>query len=229
MVDEETAASDVQGHRKRLRERLLLDPDGLHDYELIEYLLGLTLRRVDTKPIAKDLLRRFGSLNALMEADATALTRVEGLGEVSVAALRIARATALRLLRARATAAPILSNWQALADYLHADMAHDTIERFRVLHLNTRNMIIRDEVMAKGTIDQTAVHVREVIKRALDTGAAALILVHNHPSGDPSPSRADIDITRAIVAAARPLGISVHDHVIVAGTGQLSLRAQGLI
>ncbi|MBB3693109.1 RadC family protein [Sphingomonas sp. BK580] len=229
MVDEETAASDVQGHRKRLRERLLLDPDGLHDYELIEYLLGLTLRRVDTKPIAKGLLRRFGSLNALMEADAMALTRVEGLGEVSVAALRIARATAIRLLRERATAAPILSNWQALADYLHADMAHDTIERFRVLHLNTRNMIVRDEVMAQGTIDQAAVHVREVIKRALDTGAAALILVHNHPSGDPSPSRADIDITRAIVAAARPLGIAVHDHVIVAGSGQLSLRARGLI
>ncbi|MBW6529778.1 DNA repair protein RadC [Sphingomonas sp. RRHST34] len=229
MVDEEIAASDVQGHRKRLRERLLLDPDGLHDYELIEYLLGLTLRRVDTKPIAKDLLRRFGSLNALMDADAMALTRVEGLGEVSVAALRIARATAIRLLRERATAAPILSNWQALADYLHADMAHDTIERFRVLHLNTRNMIMRDEVMAQGTIDQAAVHVREVIKRALDTGAAALILVHNHPSGDPSPSRADIDITRAIVAAARPLGILVHDHVIVAGSGQLSLRAKGLI
>ncbi|MHC9417027.1 RadC family protein [Sphingomonas citri] len=229
MVDEEIAASDVQGHRKRLRERLLLDSDGLHDYELIEYLLGLTLRRVDTKPIAKDLLRRFGSLNALMDADAMALTRVEGLGEVSVAALRIARATAIRLLRERATAAPILSNWQALADYLHADMAHDTIERFRVLHLNTRNMIMRDEVMAQGTIDQAAVHVREVIKRALDTGAAALILVHNHPSGDPSPSRADIDITRAIVAAARPLGILVHDHVIVAGSGQLSLRAKGLI
>lgn len=228
MVDEETA-SDVLGHRGRLRERLLLDPEGLHDYELIEYLLGISLRRVDTKPIAKDLLRRFGSLNALMEADATALMRVEGLGEVSVAALRIARATAIRLLRERATAAPILSNWQALADYLHADMAHDSIERFRVLHLNTRNMIIRDEVMAQGTIDQAAVHVREVIKRALDTGAAALILVHNHPSGDPSPSRADIDITRAIVAAARPLGISVHDHVIVGGSEQLSLRAKGLI
>lgn len=228
MVDEETA-SDVLGHRGRLRERLLLDPEGLHDYELIEYLLGISLRRVDTKPIAKDLLRRFGSLNALMEADATALMRVEGLGEVSVAALRIARATAIRLLRERATAAPILSNWQALADYLHADMAHDSIERFRVLHLNTRNMIIRDEVMAQGTIDQAAVHVREVIKRALDTGAAALILVHNHPSGDPSPSRADIDITRAIVAAARPLGISVHDHVIVGASEQLSLRAKGLI
>ena len=228
MVDEETA-SDVSGHRGRLRERLLLDPEGLHDYELIEYLLGISLRRVDTKPIAKDLLRRFGSLNALMEADAAALMRVEGLGEVSVAALRIARATAIRLLRERATAAPILSNWQALADYLHADMAHDSIERFRVLHLNTRNMIIRDEVMAQGTIDQAAVHVREVIKRALDTGAAALILVHNHPSGDPSPSRADIDITRAIVAAARPLGISVHDHVIVGASEQLSLRAKGLI
>jgi DNA repair protein RadC len=229
MVDEDTATSDVQGHRGRLRERLFLDPDGLHDYELVEYLLGLTLRRVDTKPLAKELLRRFGSLNALMTADPMVLARVPGLGATSVAALRVARATAIRLLRERATAAPILSNWQALADYLHADMAHDTIERFRVLHLNTRNMIMRDEVMAQGTIDQAAVHVREVIKRALDTGAAALILVHNHPSGDPSPSRADIDITRAIVAAARPLGIAVHDHVIVAGSGQLSLRAQGLI
>ncbi|MBW6525309.1 DNA repair protein RadC [Sphingomonas sp. RHCKR7] len=229
MVDEETAASDVLGHRGRLRERLLLDPEGLHDYELVEYLLGLSLRRVDTKPLAKELLRRFGSLNALMDADPAVLARVPGLGEVSIAALRVARATAIRLLRERANAAPILSNWQALADYLHADMAHDTIERFRVLHLNTRNMIVRDEVMAHGTIDQAAVHVREVIRRALDTGAAALILVHNHPSGDPSPSRADIDITRAIVAAARPLGIVIHDHVIVAGSGQLSLRAKGLI
>ncbi|TCP35002.1 DNA repair protein RadC [Sphingomonas sp. BK235] len=229
MVDEEIAASDVQGHRGRLRARLLADPDGLHDYELVEYLLGLTLRRVDTKPLAKELLRTFGGLGGLMDADPLVLARVPGMGETSVAGLRIARATAIRLLRERATAAPILSNWQALADYLHADMAHDTIERFRVLHLNTRNMIVRDEVMARGTIDQAAVHVREVIKRALDTGAAALILVHNHPSGDPAPSRADIDITRAIVAAARPLGIAVHDHVIVGAAGQTSLRAQGLI
>ncbi|MGK6323511.1 RadC family protein [Sphingomonas sp. DT-51] len=229
MVEADTIADDVQGHRARLRARLLADPDGLHDYELIEYLLGLALKRVDTKKLAKALLREFGSLAAVMDADPIVVARMPGLGETSVAALRIAHATAIRLLRERASAAPVLSNWQALADYLHADMAHDRIERFRVIHLNTRNMIVRDEVMARGTIDQAAVHVREVIKRALDTGAAALILVHNHPSGDPSPSRADIDITRAIVAAARPLGIAIHDHVIVGATGQASLRARGLI
>jgi DNA repair protein RadC len=123
----------------------------------------------------------------------------------------------------------VLANWQALLDYLRADMAHHAVERFRVLHLNARNMLVRDEVMSEGSIDQAAVYVREVIRRALDIGSAAIILVHNHPSGDPAPSRADIDITKAIAAAGKPLGIAVHDHLIIGTQGHASLRAQGLV
>lgn len=229
MTDRDQRAEDAKGHRARLRARLLANPDGLQDYELIEYLLAVAVPRIDTKPIAKRLFEHFRSLPAILTADEAALAKVDGMGEVSVAAIRVAHAVAIRMLSARTREAPVLSNWQALADYLHADMAHDMVERFRVLHLNTRNMLVRDEVMATGTIDEAAVHVREVIKRALDLGSAALILVHNHPSGDPSPSRADIDITRTIVAAGKPLGITVHDHLIVGLNGQVSLRAKGLM
>lgn len=229
MPGDDSAQQDARGHRARLRARLLADADGLLDHELVEYLLALAIPRQDTKPLAKALLREFGGLGGLLSADAAALARVPGMGETSAAAIRIAHAAAIRLVRTRAQAAPVLGNWQALTDYLHADMAHDGIERFRVLHLNTRNMLVRDEVMARGTIDEAAVHVREVIKRALEVGSAALILVHNHPSGDPSPSRADVDITRAIIAAGKPLNIAVHDHLIVGLNGQVSLRAKGLI
>ncbi|SEL33196.1 DNA repair protein RadC [Sphingomonas palmae] len=220
---------DAKGHRERLRTRLLDDADGLQDYELIEYLLMLAIPRVDTKPMAKALMREFGGIGAALAADPAELRRVRGVSDAGIAALKIAHAAAIRLVRARATELPVLSNWQALADYLHADMAHDAVERFRVLHLNTRNMLVRDEVMSRGTIDEAAVHVREVIKRALDIGSAALILVHNHPSGDPSPSQADIRITRAIVEAGKPLNIQVHDHIIVGRNGQTSLRAKGVI
>lgn len=220
---------DSKGHRARLRGRLLADPDGLLDHELVEYLLALALPRVDTKPLAKALLREFGGIGGLLAADPVALRAVDGMGDTTTAAVKIAHAAAIRLLRSRAQAAPVLSNWQALADYLHADMAHGGVERFRVLHLNTRNLLIRDEQMSRGTIDQAAVHVREVVKRALELGSAAIILVHNHPSGDPSPSRADIDITRAIIAAGKPLNIAVHDHIIVGIDGQVSLRAKGLL
>ena len=144
-------------------------------------------------------------------------------------AARAANAAAIRLLQAEVAERPVLSNWQALLDYLRADMVHHAIERFRVLHLNTRNMLIRDEVMSEGSIDQAAVHVREVIRRAIDLGSASIILVHNHPSGDPSPSRADIDVTRNIVEAGKRLGIGVHDHLIMGRSGHVSLRAQGLI
>jgi DNA repair protein RadC len=157
------------------------------------------------------------------------LSRVPGMGDTSAAAIKIAHAAALRLLRSEVAARPMLGNWQALTDYLHADMAHHAIERVRVLHLNTRNMLIRDEVVSEGSIDQAQVHVREVIRRAIDLGSAAIILVHNHPSGDPSPSRADIDITRAIIDAGKRLGIAVHDHIIVGTTGHVSLRSRGLI
>lgn len=220
---------DAKGHRERLRTRLLADANGLHDYEVIEYLLAVAIPRGDTKPIAKNLIREFGGIGAALTADPAELRRIRGLSDGGIAALKIAHAAAIRLVRARATEQPVLSNWQALADYLHADMAHDAVERFRVLHLNTKNMLVRDEVMSRGTIDEAAVHVREVIKRALDIGSAALILVHNHPSGDPSPSKADIHITRAIVDAGKPLNIQVHDHIIVGRSGQVSLRAKGVI
>ncbi|WP_334655113.1 RadC family protein [Sphingomonas panaciterrae] len=230
MADDEPAASDNHGHRARLRGRLLAGGgDALLDHELIEYLLALAIPRRDTKPLAKALLREFGGIGGLLTADAEALRRVQGMGETSVAAIKIAQAAAIRLLQSEAAARPILGNWQALLDYLHADMAHHVIERVRVLHLNSRNMLIRDEVMSEGSIDQAQVHVREVIRRAIDLGSAAIILVHNHPSGDPSPNRADIEITRAIIDAGKGLGIAVHDHLIIGTSGHVSLRAKGLM
>lgn len=172
--------SDTAGHRARLRGRLLSEA-GLLDHELIEYLLALAIPRRDTKPLAKALLREFGGIGGLLTADAEALRRVDGMGDTAVAALKIAHASAIRLVQAEVAERPVLANWQALLDYLRADMAHYGVERFRVLHLNTRNMLIRDEVMSKGTLDQAAVHVREVIRRAIDLNSAAIILVHNHP------------------------------------------------
>jgi DNA repair protein RadC len=222
--------ADTAGHRARLRQRLNdTGGDGLLDHELIEYLLALAIPRRDTKPLAKALLREFGGIGGLLTADAQALSRVPGMGETSIAALKIAHAAAIRLVKAEIADRPVLANWQALLDYLRADMAHHPIERVRVLHLNTRNMLIRDELMSEGSIDQAAVHIREVIRRAIDLGSAAIILVHNHPSGDPSPSRADIDLTRSIMEAGKRLNIAVHDHIIIGTGGHASLRALGLI
>jgi len=222
--------SDNTGHRARLRQRLFEGgPDALLDHELIEYLLALAIPRRDTKPLAKALLKEFGGIAGLLTADAHALARVPGMGETSAAALKTAHAAALRLLRGQVAERPVLANWQALLDYLRADMAHHAIERVRVLHLNSKNMLIRDELMQEGSIDEAPVYVREVIRRAIDLGSAALILVHNHPSGDPSPSRADIDITRQIAEAGKRLNIALHDHIIMGSEGHSSLRAQGLI
>ena len=220
---------DHLGHRGRLRQRLLADADGLLDHELIEYLLALAIPRRDTKPLAYELLREFGGIGGLLTAAPEELARIKGMGETSVAAIKIAQAAALRLLRAEVAERPVLSNWQAVLDYLRADMAHHGNERVRVLHLNTRNMLIRDELMNEGSIDEAPVYVREVIRRAIDLKSASIILVHNHPSGDPSPSRADIDLTRAVVEAGKKMGIAVHDHIIVGTTGFVSLRGQGLI
>lgn len=223
-------AEDTAGHRARLRERLLGNGgDALLDHELVEYLLALAIPRKDTKPLAKALLREFGGLAGLLTADSDAIRRVSGMGDTSVAAIKIVHAASIRLLRAEVAERPVLSNWQALLDYLRAEMAHHPIERVRVLHLNTRNMLIRDEVMGEGSIDEAPVHVREVIRRAIDLNSAAIILAHNHPSGDPSPSRADIEITRAIAEAGKRLNIAVHDHIIIGTQGHSSLRALGLI
>ncbi|KQM98322.1 MULTISPECIES: RadC family protein [unclassified Sphingomonas] len=225
-----TPDTDGTGHRARLRERLVTHGgEGLLDHELIEYLLMLVIPRRDTKPLAKLLLHEFGGIGGLLAADPLALGKVAGMGEHSVAAIRIVQCVATRMLQAQVIARPVLSSWQALLDYLHADMAHHAIERIRVLHLNSRNMLIRDELVAEGTIDEAPIYTREVIRRALDLGSAALILVHNHPSGDHSPSRADIDLTRTIAAAGKPLGITVHDHLIISAKGHTSLRSQGMI
>jgi DNA repair protein RadC len=221
--------TDNSGHRARLRKRLIEQgPEALLDHELVEYLLALAIPRRDTKPLARTLLAEFGSYNGLLSADAEALARA-GISEGAVAALKIAEASALRLLRSHISDRPVLNSWQALIDYLHADMAHRAIERVRVLHLNSRNMLIRDELVAEGSIDQAAIYVREVIRRAIDLGSAAIILVHNHPSGDPQPSRQDIALTREIVQAGKPLGISLHDHIVIGAKGHASMRGMGLI
>jgi DNA repair protein RadC len=220
---------DAKGHRERLRKRLLEHgPDALLDHELVEYLLTLVIPRVDTKPRAKELIREFGGIGPLFSADGETLIRA-GLSEREASAIKIAEASALRMLKSEIIDRPVLSGWQALIDYLTADMAHRAIERVRVLHLNGKNALIRDELVSEGSIDQAAVYVREVIKRALDLGSASLILVHNHPSGDPAPSRQDIELTRQISQAGKPLGIAVHDHIVMGRDSHSSLRSMGLI
>jgi DNA repair protein RadC len=227
MGDGETGPA---GHRERLRQRLLKGgPDALADYELLEYLLMLAIPRKDTKPLAKTLIDRFGGLPAVLTAEPEALARVKGIGDTAVAAIKIVQASALHLLRAKASDQPILSGWQALLDYLHADMAHGAHERFRVLHLDARNKLICDDVMGEGSIDEAPVYVRKVIARAMELHSTALILVHNHPSGDPQPSRADIEITRKLADAARLLEITIHDHLVIGTSGHSSMRALGLI
>jgi DNA repair protein RadC len=228
--DTESSDNDNAGHRARLRQRLLAsNGDGLLDHELVEYLLMLAIPRRDTKPLAKALLREFGGIAPLIRADPESLARVSGMGDSAVAAIKIVQATLLRVLHGEIMDRPVLGSWQALIDYLRAEMAFRLNERVRVLHLDSRNHLIRDEVMSDGSIDQSAIYVREVVRRALELGSAAVILVHNHPSGDPSPSRQDINITRDIVEACKRVGVTVHDHVIVGHKDIASLRSQGLI
>jgi DNA repair protein RadC len=220
---------DAKGHRSRLRERLLdAGPQGFHDYELIEYLLTLTIPRVDTKPLAKRLLHDFGGIGPLLASSADTLRR-EGLTDPTIAALKIAEATALRLLEARLEGQPVLSSWDALSDYLTAAMAHRRTEEVRILFLNAKNMLLANEALWQGSVDEASVHVREVIARAIALGATALIIVHNHPSGDPTPSSQDIRLTRDLVEAGRHMKVTVHDHVIVGANGRTSMRAMGLI
>jgi len=224
-----TGEKDSAGHRSRLRKRFLDGGlKGFHDYELIEYLLSLTIPRVDTKPLAKRLLDDFGGIGALLGASAGALRR-EGISEAAIGALKIAEATALRMLEARIEGQPVLSSWEALGDYLHAQMAHRRTEEVRILFLNAKNMLIANEALWQGSVDEASVHVREVIARAIALGATAIIIVHNHPSGDPTPSQADVKLTRELVEAGRHMKVAVHDHVIVGTQGQSSLRALGLM
>jgi DNA repair protein RadC len=218
------------GHRDRLRERLLhAGPEALSDYELLEFLLFSARPRGDMKPLAKALIARFGSLAGVLGADRDALLAVRGLGEASAATLLATRAAALQLIRGRVTKRPVLTSWQALMDYCSAAQGFAEIEEFRLLFLDRKNALIADERHQRGTVDHTPAYPREIVKRALDLGASALILLHNHPSGDTTPSRADIDTTRAIADALRPVGIALHDHVIVGRGRHTSLKSLGLI
>jgi DNA repair protein RadC len=219
------------GHRARLRERLMTGGgDALADYELLEFLLFAANRRGDTKPLAKALIAKFGSFSAVLNADAAALKQVTGLGDAGAAAIKSVSVAARRMARGAIENRPVLSSWQALLDYLTLDMGELNHERVRVLYLNTENRLILDHLASEGSIDEAAVHPREIIRKALDIGASALILVHNHPSGNPEPSRADIAITNRIADAGQHMGITVHDHVIVGRPGHhVSLKAKGLI
>ncbi len=218
------------GHRDRLRERLLTaGPAALADYEVLEFLLFSARPRGDTKPLAKALLARFGSLAGVLGADKEALLSVSGLGEASVAALLATRAAALQFVRAQVTERPVIASWQALIDYCNAAQGFAETEELRLLFLDRRNALIADERHQRGTVDHTPAYPREVVKRALDLGASALILLHNHPSGDTTPSRADIDMTLAVASALKPVGIALHDHVIVGRGRHSSLKNLGLI
>ena len=228
-VSDSSKAAGI-GHRARLRQRLLKGgAEALADYEVLEYLLFAAIKQGDTKPIAKELIKQFGSLAGVLNADPAALQRVKGVGETSAAALKSVSVAARRMARSEVVQKPVLGSWQSLLDYLAIDMAHLTVERVRVLYLDTKNRLIDDHHVGDGSIDEASIHPREVIRRALDLGASALILVHNHPSGSPEPSRADIQITHKIAEAGRLLGVTVHDHVIVGREGHVSLRAKGLI
>ena len=218
------------GHRERLRRRFReAGSDSLPDYELLELILFRAAPRRDTKPLAKALIARFGTFAEALNAPDELLREVPGIGEAAITELKLVRAAALRLMRGEVLERPVLSSWAQVLDYCRASMGFASKEQFRILFLDKRNQIIADEVQQTGTVDHTPVYVREVVKRALELSATAIVLVHNHPSGDPTPSRADIEMTRQIVAAAKPLGVLVHDHIIVGKQGHASLKGLGLI
>lgn len=224
------AAPHYLGHRDRLRARFLADGGAsMPDYELLELALFAAIPRRDVKPLAKTLIARFGSFAEVVSAPRPLLMEVDGVSAGVVTHLKVIEAAALRMARTKVLNRPVLSSWANLIDYCQAAMARAMTEEFRILFLDRKNALIADEVQSTGTIDHTPVYPREIVKRALELGASAIILVHNHPSGDPTPSRADIDMTRTIVEAARPLKIVVHDHVIVGRSGHASFKAFGLL
>lgn len=218
------------GHRDRLRQRFLAaGGDALADYELVELLLFLGIPRRDVKPLAKDLVARFRDFAGVVNADFSALLQVKGMTENAAIALKLVRDAARRMARQEVANRPVLSSWQALLDYCQIAMAREPREQFRLLFLDRKNALIADEVQQQGTIDHAPVYPREVVRRALELGATALILVHNHPSGDPTPSRADIEITKDIVRAAAAVGVVVHDHLIIGRGGHASFKSLGLL
>ena len=221
---------DKAGHRGRLLTRFRDGgADALPDYELLEIILFRVFPRGDTKPLAKALMAKFKTFNGVVNATDERLMEIDGIGQRAVDEIRLIRVAALRMMQSAVMHREVLNTWASVLDYCKAAQGHDDIERFRILFLDKRNQLIADEVQQSGTVDHTPVYVREIIRRALQLGATALVLVHNHPSGDPSPSRADIDMTKQIVTAAAPLGITIHDHVIVGRQGHFSLKAAKLM
>jgi DNA repair protein RadC len=230
MISPDDEAGGAAGHRERLRARFLKGgADAMPDYELLEMTLFAALPRRDTKPLARALLARFGSFADVIAAPRARLMEVKGAGEAVANHLKIVEAAAHRLAKTKVMGRPALSSWPALLDYCTAAMARSETEEFRVLFLDRKNCLIADEVQNRGTVDHTPVYPREIIKRALELTASALILVHNHPSGDPTPSKADIQMTREIVTAAKALGIAVHDHLVVGRGGHASFKSLGLL
>jgi len=228
--DKRAADANRVGHRQRLKARFLKGgADALADYELLELLLFLAVPRRNVRTLAKELLRKFGNFAAVINAPTERLMEVEGVAEGVIVALRAAKASAVHLLRSELADRPVLGSWQKVVDYLRADMAWHPEEHARVLYLNQKNILIANEPGARGTINQAAVYPREVARRALELRAAAVILVHNHPSGDPTPSAADIELTRSVRDALKAVDIALHDHVVVARDGVASLRNLGKI
>jgi len=219
-----------EGHRERLRDRFRKSADeAFLDYELLELLLFRSLPRGDTKPLAKALLDRFGSLPQVLGAPTALLMEVKGVGNEVALDLKIVAAVSRRMLRAQVINRDVLSSWNQVLEYCQAAMAFEEREQFRILFLDRKNVLIADEVQQTGTVDHTPVYPREVIRRALELSSTAIILVHNHPSGDPAPSRADIEMTRTIMETGKPLGIAVHDHIIIGRKGVASMKGLRLI
>lgn len=230
MAPKDTGKPDFLGHRDRLRQRFREGGgDALPDYELLELVLFRALSRRDTKPLAKALINTFGSFAEVINAPDERLAEVSGVGDAVITELKLVRTAALRIMKGEIMERPALDSWSAVLGYCRAAMGFQNKEQFRILFLDKRNRIIADEVQQEGTVDHTPVYVREVVKRALELSATAIILVHNHPSGDPAPSRADIEMTKQITASAGSLGIVVHDHIIVGKDGYASFRELNLI
>lgn len=226
----ERLPSYIAEHRRRLRERFLAGgAAAMPDYELLELLLFGAVPRQDMKPLAHALLSAFGDLNRVITAPRPRLEEVKGVGEAVVTQLKLAEAIAQRMMRARVMNRPVLSSWDALLDYCHTAMAHRETEQFRLLFLDRKNTLIADEEQARGTVDHVPVYPREVVKRALEVNASALILVHNHPSGDPTPSQADITMTNQINDACRVLGLTLHDHLVIGKSREVSFRSEGYL
>lgn len=222
--------SYIRDHRKRLRARFLQGGSAaMPDYELLELVLFRAIPRQDVKPLARRLLEVFGSFNAVLSAPVTRLKREKGVGDAVICELKIIEAAAHRLARSRVEARPVLSSWDVLRDYCQTTMAHRDIEQFRILFLDTKNTLISDEEQARGTVDHVPVYPREVVKRALELNATAIILIHNHPSGDPTPSRADIEVTEQIRAACNVMSVVLHDHLVIGKSRELSFRSAGLL